>query len=373
MRPVLAMIKKEFLQVKRTREMLALLFMFPLIQMLVLGYAITTEVKHVRLIIVDLDNSRISRELVRAFQHTDRFDVQARDILLTHIGEYLQGWKAQMALVIPRDFGRLLRRGLQPDVQLIVDGVDGNTAGVALGYARGILQQTATQLSPAGHPVSYRPTAPRLHLQERMWYNLNLDSAQFMIPGIVVVLLTIIPMMLTAMSLVREREIGTLEQLLVTPMGKLQLLAGKLIPFLILSFAELVLVMKVAQWIFRVQMHGSYPLLGAIAFIYLFTTLGLGIFISTFTQTQQQAMFVAWFFMVFMILMSGFFIPIPNMPELLQTLTYLNPMRYMMFVIRDIFQKGSSWVYLLPDIGALTGFGLLIFLASILKFSKRIG
>ncbi|MBN2365129.1 MAG: ABC transporter permease, partial [Calditrichaeota bacterium] len=211
-----------------------------------------------------------------------------------------------------------------------------------------------------------------VEMEERMWYNLELDSQQFMVPGIVVVLLTIIPMMLSAMSLVKEKEIGTLEQLMVTPLKKHQLLLGKIIPFLILSYVELAIVMTVAILFFNISMNGSYLLLALLSLLYLIATIGLGIFISTFTHTQQQAMFVAWFFMVFMIIMSGFFIPIENMPKSLQGLTYLNPMRYFMFIIRDIFQKGSGIIYLWLDSTLMTGFALVIIFLAVGKFQKRV-
>lgn len=373
MRPMLYMFRKEVLQVVRTREMLAILFMVPIIQMLVLGFALTTEVKHIALIISDQDNSVTSREIVRLFKHTDRFDLIGYQADPERINEEIKSWDSQMAIVIPRNFGRDLRRGLHPQINVIVDGIDGNTAGVALNYVRGMVEDFISRASIA---VSVQRRTPPVHLitlEERMWFNLNLDSPQYMIPGIVVILLTIIPMMLSSMSLVREKEIGTLEQLMVTPLKKHQLLLGKLIPFLVLSFAELGLVLKAAQWIFNVQMVGSYLLLAELALVYLFATLGLGVFVSTVTQTQQQAMFISWFFMVFMILMSGFFIPIENMPNILQKATYLNPMRYFMYIIRDIFQKGSSLAYLVKDVAPLGLIGLSIFAFSVVKFQKRLG
>ncbi len=375
MQAILALMRKEFLQVARTREMLMLLLALPLIQLIVLGYAITTEVKHLKLVVLDLDNSSMSRQLVQAFQHTDRFDFKGYLSDEAAVGNYLRQWKAQVAIVIPPQFHQKVRRGKMPAIQLIVDGVDGNAAGIAQGYAAGIIQKVMgdvaldlpwvlkqKRVSKTGHVA----------LLDRMWYNLNLDNAFFMIPGLVVVLLTIVPMMLTAMSLVREKELGTLEQLMVTPLGKHELLLGKILPFLLLTFLEMGGILVIGQWIFHVPMHGSYSLLALFTFIYLFTTLGLGMFISTITTTQQQAMFASWFVMVFAILMSGFFIPIENMPPVLQQLTYLNPMRYIMSATRDIFQKGSSLVYLSGDFLRLLMFGVIIFTAGVIKFHKRL-
>ena len=370
---IITMIRKEFRQIFRDPPMIGIIFVIPIVQMVVLAHAITTDVKHIKLIVVDLDRSATSREVVRAFSHTDRFDLVHRTSDLWEIREKMQGWQAQMALVIPPDFHRDLRRNLVPPLQIVVDGVDGNTAGVALGYARGILTEFGIDLAQTRRDRSRPFPLHLVTMEERTWYNPDLSSRQFMVPGIVVMLLTILPMMLSGISLAKEKEIGTLEQLLVTPLKKYQLLMGKLIPFLILSYVELALVMAVAVAVFRITMAGSYLLLAFLAFFYLFTTLGLGIFASTIANSQQQAMFLAWFFMVFMILMSGFFIPIENMPGALQKLTYLNPMRYFIAIIRDIFQKGSTLRFLLKDALPMAAFGLLIFSFSALKFQKRVG
>ena len=374
MQQILYLMRKEFKQVFRTREMLSIIFVAPMIQMLVLGFAISTEVKNVSLIIADFDRSSTSREILRAFEHTDRFRIVGYESSYRGIDDAIHRWRAQMAIVIPPNFGRDLQRGLQPEVQLIVDGLDGNTAGVALGYATGILQQFGEMV--LRQRMLARPDAAipvhQVLAEDRMWYNLDLKPEQYMIPGIVVLLVTIISTLLSAMSLVREKEIGTMEQLMVTPLKRYQLILGKILPFLILAFVELGIVLVVAQLIFSIHIVGSYALLAGMAFLYLFATLGLGIFISTITQTQQQAMFVSWFFLIFMILMSGFFIPIENMPPLLQKITYINPMRYFMYIMREIFQKGSSFHFLLKDLVPMTAFGLLIFTFSVLKFQKRL-
>lgn len=372
MRPLLFMIKKEFKQVFRTREMIGIIFGIPLIQMVVLGFTITNEVKNVDLLIADHDNSYISRELVRSFNTTDRFRIVGYETDPEQIEQAVQSWQVQMVLTIPKKFGRDLLRGNRPELQLIVDGLDGNTAGVALSYAQGILAHFASH--PAVISAQHQAAIPLrlVGVRERMWYNLNLDNAQYMIPGIVVTLLTIISTMLSALSLVREKEIGTLEQLMVTPLKRFQLLAGKIMPFLVLTFIELFVVMTFAKIIFGIEVHGSLILLAGLAFLFLFTTLGLGVFIATVTNTQQAAMFMAWFAMVFMLLMSGFFIPIDNMPELLQKTTYLNPMRYFLAIVRDIFQKGSSFTFLLPEILPMTLYGFLIFILSVLNFHKRV-
>ncbi len=373
MQGILSVVRKELRQVFRDKPMMGIIFIVPIVQLVVLAFAITTDVKHIKLLVTDLDNSGVSREIVRAFSHTDRFDLVGYTADLGQVRSDMQAWRVQMALVIPPGFEADLRRGLSPKMEIVVDGVDGNSAGVAQGYARGIL-------SEVGKDYAYRFLAPaqarKLHavtMDERMWYNLELSSQQFMIPAIVVVLLTILPMMLSAMSLVREKEVGTLEQLMVTPLRKHQLLIGKLLPFLGLTYIELAIVMAAALALFRIPMNGSYLILASLALVYLFSTLGLGIFISTVTRSQQQAMFVAWFFMVFMIIMGGVFIPIENMPVSLQKVTYLDPMRYFVSITRDIFQKGSSLKFLLRDLIPMAVFGLAIFSASVARFQKRVG
>jgi len=373
MRQIASVVRKELRQIFRDRPMMAIIFVVPIVQLVILAFAITTDVKHIKLLVADLDNSSISREIVSAFSNTDRFDLVGHTSNLGQMREDMQAWRIQMGLVIPPGFEGDLRRGLDPQMEIVVDGVDGNSAGVALGYARGILSGLGMDYARQQAGATRAQSVHLATMEERMWYNLELSSQQFMIPAIVVVLLTILPMMLSAMSLVREKEIGTLEQLMVTPLRKHQLLIGKLLPFLGLSYLELTLVMAVALSLFNIPMNGSYVLLALIALVYLFSTLGLGIFISTITRSQQQAMFVAWFFMIFMIIMGGIFIPIQNMPVPLQKITYLDPMRYFVSVVRDIFQKGSSLRFLLRDVLPLAAFGLIIFSASVGRFRKRVG
>ncbi len=365
---------KEFKQIFRTKEMVAIIFGLPLIQLIVLGFAITNEVKNVTLIISDQDNSRISREIVRAFENTDRFNIIGYVKDLRVIENSIQNWDAQLALLIPSGFSKDYLRRQGGEVQLIADGLDGNSAGIALGYALGIISSFQSLPNVSLQLLSKSPTGS-MHMvlvEERMWFNEDLDNAQYMIPGIICVLLTVVSMMLSSINLVREKEIGTLEQLMVTPLKRHELLLGKILPFLILTFIELGIVTFFGIEIFSIHFRGSYILFAGLSFLFLFTTLGLGIFISTITGTQQQAMFVSWFIMVFMIMLSGFFIPIDNMPSFIQKITYLNPMRYYLYIVRDIIQKDAGFVYLLKDAIPMTLYGLLIFAASTLMFQKRV-
>ncbi len=365
MRPILTLVRKEFRQIFRTREMIAMLFIMPLIQTLILGFAVTNEVKHLRVLVADLDDTRSSRAMVRGFTTTDRFDVTGYTTDVNDITTAIREWKAQVGLVVPRGFQADLQRGLQPQVGLLVDAIDGNTAGVATGYAQSIVSGFAATVLPVGAASPYA-------VEERMWYNPGMDTASFMIPGLVAIVVTMVSMMMSSMALVKEKEIGTLEQLLVTPITRWQLLVGKLAPFLALTFVEMAFTLTAGSLVFGLHMAGSYWLLGALALVYLFTTLGLGIMVSTHTQTQQQAMFFSWFFMVFMILLSGLFIPIENMPSAIRAVTCLNPMRYFVAIMRDIVVKGATlgqlWRLVLP----MAGFGAGIFLLAAATFHKRV-
>ena len=385
MKQVLYLIQKEFRQVFRDKPMLFIIFFVPVVQMVVLGFAITIDVKNVSTVIVDFDRSSLSREIARRFQNSPYFDVKGHTSSLSKVRSGLDDWRFQLAVVVPRHFGRDVERGLRPGVQILVDGVDGNTAGIALGYATGLLGDLATVtvraasrsvVTTSGATASSTPAAvPGISSvvpETRLWYNLDLESKNYMVPGLIAVLLTIISMFLTSMGLVREKEMGTLEQLLVTPIRTWQLILGKVLPFLMLSFVELVLMLIIAFLVFGLTIEGSVLLLFCLAGLYLLSTLGLGIFISTLAQTQQQALFIAWFFMVFLIFMSGFLFPIENMPFFIQKLTYLDAMRYFMTIVREIFLKGSPPRFLLGEIAILAGIGACILFLSSLRFRKRV-
>lgn len=366
MQRILYLLQKEFRQIFRDRAMLVIMFFIPVVQMLVIGFAITTDVKNVKLIIYDADNSAASRELSRRFLHNPYFTFAGYAESAGGIREALDKWQAQIGIFIKPHFGRDLVRGLRPEVQIIADGLDGNTAGIALGYAQGILAAYAQDLVAA--PLTVLPVVE----ETRMWYNLNLESAQYMIPGLIALLATVVTMFLTSMGLVREKEIGTLEQLMVTPIRSLELIIGKVLPFMVIGFVEINVMMVVAFLVFGMQIAGSYWLLLGVTALYFLTGLGLGIFISTLADTQQQAMFISWFFMIFLILMSGFLTPIANMPPAWQKVTYLNPLRYYANLLREIFLKGTPLKFLWNEIIPLGIFGVIIISASAMKFRKRV-
>ncbi len=358
----------------RTRAMMFLVFGAPLIQILVLGFAVTNEVKHVKLYIDDRDNTHTSMMLQRSFSSTDRFDV-VENKQNQKTTDLIDDWKAQIIITIPPGFSRELALNRKPALQIMVDGIDGNSAAIATSYAQGIIAlfiQNELNIKDKYPPnaAAFSAIPPQIEVQDRMWYNVDLASPQYMIPGLVVILVTIISMMISAMSMVKEKEIGTLEQLMVTPVRKSELLLGKLIPYWLISLFEINFVMLAAHFIFNIHFAGNPFALIFLAAIYLLTTLGLGILISTMTNTQQQAMFFAWFMMVFMLLLSGFFVPIANMPQSIKYLTLLNPMSYFMTITREIVIKGNELKYLWKETLALFSYGLIIFTISVAKFRK---
>ncbi len=365
MQRILYLLQKEFRQVFRDRAMLVIMFFVPVVQTVILGSVMTTDVKNVRLIVYDADHSFASREICRRFINNPYFNFIGYAASPADIRESMDKWQAQIGIFIKPHFGRELERGLRPEVQLIADGLDGNTAGIALGYAQGILAAYAQEITVI------RPATAPLASETRLWYNLNLESKHYMVPGLIGLLATIVTMFLTSMGLVREKEIGTLEQLMVTPIRSLELIIGKVLPFLLIGFVEINVMLGVAFLVFQLKLAGSYFLFLLVSLLYFFTALGLGIFISTLAETQQQAMFIAWFFMIFLLLMSGFLTPIANMPPAWQKATYLNPLRYFVNLLREIFLKATPLKFLWNEIVPLGVFGLAILTVSALKFHKR--
>jgi len=373
MQQILYLIQKEFRQIFRDKPMLFITFFAPVVQMTILGFALTVDVKNIKTVIADYDRTPVSQEICRRFENNSYFAVKGYIEGQTNLREKIDDWQAQLAIIIPKGFSKDSERRMRPEIQIIVDGLDGNSAGIALGYAQGILADYAAELLTNNlSPTAYQRNAGSVEPQTRMWYNLDLESKNYMVPGLIAVLLTVVSMFLSSMGLVREKEIGTLEQLMVTPIKTWQLILGKVLPFFILGFFALALMLAVAFVVFQLTVAGNLVLLFSLSALYLLSTLGLGIFISTLAHTQQQAMFISWFFMIFMIFMSGFLFPIANMPEAWQRATYLNPLRYYVNLLREIFLKATPVEFLWIEIIPLAIFGLVILSASAMKFRKRV-
>ena len=381
MKRVLHLMKKELIELRGDPRLFGVVILAPIIQLNVLGYAATTDVKDIPIAIVDADRSTASRELVHRFEASANFKIVGMPGSTSEIDSYLDRGEAWMALSIPADYGRKVGAARPTAIQIVADGTDSNSTGVAMGYAQALvggyvqdLAQASTSAQGYGGQGPRLPVAGLVQPEIQVWFNPRLESRDFMIPGIVALLLLVITTNLSAMAIVREKEIGTLEQLNVTPLARWELITGKLLPYAFIGIIDVVLVLIVAIYWFEVPMRGSIPLLFGMCLIYLLSTLGLGLFVSTISQTQQQAMMTTiFFFLTPMIYLSGFIFPIENMPQWIQPFTYLIPLRYFLVIVRGIFQKGIGLEILWPQALALFAWGLGMLTLATLRSSKRLG
>lgn len=374
MQQIRFLLYKEFLQFFRDKVMLRVIIVMPVVMLLVLGFAVTTDVKNISIVICDQDHSTTSRTLIKKISESGYFKILYAESGVQRLGQFLDRGDAKLGIVIPRHFNRDLLKNAVPSVQIIINGEDAKSAQIAMGYIREIVTAFAQNLFL--DQIFYQPEiAQQIHLvqpETRVWYNPNLESANFMVPGIVAMLVTVFSMFFTALGIVREKEAGTLEQLMVTPINSFELIIGKTVPYVIISFVDASFIMVLARLIFNIPMLGSLWLMFAFMFVYILSTLGLGIFISTISQTQVQALFLCWFFMVAIFILSGFFIPIENMPQWIQNLSYLDPLRYLIAAIREIFLKGSGINFLWQEGASMLTFGVIILSLSVLRFQKRV-
>ena len=372
MRRVLHLMRKEILELRQDPRLFGVVIVAPVIQLTILGYAATTDVKDIPVVIVDADRSTQSRDLTHRFEASSNFKIVGLVGSTNDIDSWLDGGRAWMALSIPADYGRTLAKGRPATVQIIADGTDSNSTTVALSYTTNLIAGYSHDLIAAAGSAGALATelvSPEI----RIWFNPRPESRDFMIPGIVALLLLAVTTNLSAMAIVREKEIGTLEQLSVTPLARWELIAGKLLPYAFIGILDVVLVLVVAIFWFEVPMRGSIPLLFGMSVIYLLSTLGLGLFISTISQTQQQAMMTAtFFFLMPMIYLSGFIFPIENMPAWIQPLTFLIPLRYFLIILRGIFLKGVGLETLWPQAVALFAWGAIMLTLATLRSSKRL-
>ena len=382
MKRVLHLMKKELLELRKDPRLFGVVILAPIIQLNVLGYAATTDVKDIPIAIVDADRSTASRDLIQRFETSANFKIVAMPGSTSEIDSYLDRGEAWMVVSIPADYGRRVGSGRPTTIQVVADGTDSNSTGVAMGYAQtligGYVQDLTADAAPTfaqGYGGQARaPVTGLVQPEIRVWFNPRLESRDFMIPGIVALLLLVITTNLSAMAIVREKEVGTLEQLNVTPLARWELITGKLVPYALIGIIDVILVLIVAIYWFEVPMRGSIPLLFGMCLIYLLSTLGLGLFVSTISQTQQQAMMTTiFFFLTPMMYLSGFIFPIENMPQWIQPLTYLIPLRYFLVIVRGIFQKGVGLEILWPQAVALLAWGLAMLTLATLRSSKRLG
>ena len=374
MRRIRFLIWKELIELGQDPRLFGIVIMAPIIQLFMLAYAASTDVRNVPIVVADADRSAASRELVNRFDASPIFTVTHVFSSPDEIDTALESGDAWMALVVPRGYGSALASGQSQAVQIVADGSDANSAGVSMSYATNLIAGYGQEIAARAGLAAGRGESPGASIQPvvRVWFNPRLESRDFMIPGIVALLLLVVTTNLSSMGIVREKELGTLEQLNVTPLTRTELVIGKLLPYGLVGLIDVVLVLSVAIFWFDVPMRGSYVLLFVLTLVYLVTTLGLGLFVSTVSATQQQAMMTStFFFLMPMMLLSGFVFPIENMPAAIQPITYLIPLRYFLVILRSIFLKGVGLETLWPQVLALAGWGAGILLLAIARSSKR--
>jgi ABC-2 type transport system permease protein len=365
---------KEFIQAVRDPRLRLFLFMPPIIQLLMYGYAINFDIHHISTAIYDEARTPQTRALINRFASNPYFDL---NYYLSHHGQVqdlLDRGKATFALRLSYDFARKLKAGKPGAVQLIIDGTDSNAALIVGRYANTILNDYSLELlqERLGLRGLPRSRGAPVVLEEQTWFNANRISRFSFVPGVIAMVVQLVSIMLTALSVVREKELGTMEQLLVTPIRPLEFILGKTIPFVLISLVDVVLVTMLAIFWFGVPFRGSPPVLLLGTLLFLISTVGVGLLISTLCSTQQQAMMVSSFFFMPFIMLSGLVFPIPNMPLAVQYLTYLNPLRYFIIVIQDVFLKGVGLAVLWPQMTGLAVLGTLLLSLSVLRFRRRL-
>ena len=368
------MLIKEFAQVFRDPKMRGVIFVMPVVQVLVFGYAVTTDVKHVATAVRDLDNSVAGRELIARFEKSGYFDIIEYVADDGRARELVDDGRVRAVLVINHGFEDDLRAGRTAQLQVIVDGTDSNTAGIVLDYSAKIARQFSQNVLDTRYArLKGVPQEPaQVAVQTRAWFNENLESRNFYVPGVIAIIVLLITLMLTSMAVVREKEIGTMEQIMVSPITPAEFILGKTVPFALIGFADVIGITLVGVLWFEVPIRGNLLLLLGATTLYLMTTLGVGLLISTVSGTQQQAMMSTFFFYFPAVLLSGFMFPIANMPELVQWLTYLNPLRYFLVIVRGIFLKGVGPSILWPQMAALAVMGLAMLWLASRRFRKTL-
>ncbi|GAA0550817.1 ABC transporter permease [Chitinophaga japonensis] len=360
MRTIFFLLQKEFLQIFRNRSMLRIILIIPIVQLVILSNAANYEVKDLSIDVVDHDLSSWSRRLTHKLTASGYFRLNRQTFDREDGFRDLQRDQADIVLVIPPHFERDLVREDKVTLQLLVNAINGSKAGLANAYAGSIIRDFNRNIRTEWLALDERNGPPVIAVTFSNWYNTRLDYKIFMVPGILVVLVTMIGAFLSGMNIVKEKEIGTIEQLNVTPIRKHHFILGKLIPFWIVALFELAFGLLVGKLVFSLPMAGSLWLVFLFAAVYLWVMLGMGLLISTFTETQQQAMFIAWFFVIIFMLMSGLFTPVENMPHWAQVITWFNPIAYFVKVIRMVLLKGSGWADIQFFLLVMLGYALVM-------------
>jgi ABC-2 type transport system permease protein len=364
---------KELLQLRRDRMTLAMMAVLPILQLLLFGYAINTDVRHIPMVVYDQDHSAASRELQRSLEVTGFYDVLGQVQSYAEIERALRSGRARAALVVPARYSSNLHSGRPAQLQLVVDGSDPQTVGSAINTASGLVAARSSELILAKLGQSGSgPVLQPIQLEPSTWYNPELRTAVFVVPGLIGVILTMTMVMLTAMAIARERERGTLEQLIVSPVRRVELVLGKILPYTVIGYVQMSLILLAGRLVFAVPLIGSLELLYALAFVFISANLALGLFFSTLAKTQQQAMQMSFFFLLPNILLSGFMFPFESMPRPAQIIAQALPLTHFLRIVRGITLKGARFQDVAHELVWLCGiFGALVLLTS-LRFNKKL-
>lgn len=367
----LSLIRKEFLHILRDPRTLGVMFIMPIIQLVLLGYAATTDIKHLRTAVVDGDKTMASRELIDAYRASNYFDIALYVESERQLEYLVDSGQVRAGLIIPAGYGQEVTAGDRAEVAFVVDGSDPSVANTVFAASQSVGQALSMRIMARTMGID-PDNLPGVQVRPRVWYNPEMKSANFMIPGIMGMILYFLTALFTSMSIVREREQGTIEQLIVTPIRPLEMIVGKVVPYVFIAFFDVLEVLAIGVFWFGVPIRGNLELLLGLSALFLLTSLGIGIFISSVANTQQEAMLLTFLTMFPSIFLAGFFFPIEAMPGWLQVVTYIIPLRYMLVVIRGIILKGVGLQILRQEVIALIIFGVAIMLLAAARFRKKL-
>jgi ABC-2 type transport system permease protein len=367
----LSLMRKEMLHIVRDRRTLAVALLMPVMQLFLLGYAATNDVEHLRTAVLDADRSAQSRELIEAYRASGYFDITVYVSSEEELAQTVDQGTVRAGLIVPAGYGADVVSGETASASFVIDGSDPNVANTVFAASQQVGQTLGTRIIERRLGISPEDLMA-VEIRPRVWYNPEMKSADFMIPGVIAMILFTITMLLTAMAIVREREQGTIEQLIVTPIRPIELIVGKVTPYVALAFFNVLEVLAIGVYWFGVPIHGSLSLLLLLSALFLMTSLGIGIFFSSVANTQQEAMLLVFLTMLPSIFLAGFFFPIEAMPRVLQWLSYAVPLRYMLVIVRGILLKGVGVRILYQEVMALAIFGVVIMLLASTRFRKRL-
>jgi ABC-2 type transport system permease protein len=368
---ILFVIYKEFIHIVRDPRTLAVMFLIPVIQLILLGYAVTSDIEHLPTVVLDQDLTPQSRDLIAAYQASNYFDITRYVSSEEELGRLIDKGTHRAGLIIPAGYGRDLEKVGKAQAFFVIDGSDPTVASTAFPAAQIIAQAQSLEL--AVELIGLDPeNLPGIGVHPRIWYNPDMESVNFMIPGLIAMILQFLTTLFTSLSIVREREHGTIEQLMVTPIRPPELILGKVVPYVAIAFFNLAEILVIGVVWFGVPIRGSLALLLALSVIFLLTTLGMGILISTIARTQQEAMYLSFFTLLPALFLGGFLFPLEAMPQVLQWVSYVVPLRYMLVIVRGIVLKGVGLRILAREVIAIAIFGVLIFSVAARRFRKRL-